>query len=110
SYPSGGSRYSDDGVVTTPAPLPDAAPTNLAGTSVSTTQINLTWTDNSTNETGFRVERVSGTSWTVVATLGANVTSYSNTGLTAGTTYTYQVAAYNAAGSRYSESTQATTQ
>ncbi len=43
---------------TTVVPLP---PTVLTGTVASTTQINLSWTDNSTNETGFKIERKTGT-------------------------------------------------
>jgi hypothetical protein len=47
---------------TTPTPTPTAtpipaAPTNLTATAASSSQINLSWTDNSNNETGFKVER-----------------------------------------------------
>ena len=76
------------------------SPSNLAATVVSSTQINLSWTDGSSNETGFRVRRKTGSTGTyaVVSTLGQNITSYQDTGLTAGTTYFYQVVAYNSAG------------
>jgi hypothetical protein len=89
-----------------------AAPSNLQATTVSQTQINLSWTDNSTNESGFKIERSpNGTSsWTQIATVGANVTAYSNTGLTCNTTYYYRVRAYNAGGdSSYSNVANATT-
>jgi len=78
-----------------------AAPSNLTATAASSSQINLSWTDNSTDETGFRLERsTSATSdWTEIATVSANVTTYQNTGLTAGTTYYYRVRAYNSSGS-----------
>ena len=90
-----------------------AAPGNLAATATSSSQINLTWTDNATNETGFYIERKTGSSGTYaqIAALGANVVSYSNTGLTAGTTYYYRVRAYNGSGnSAYSNEANATTQ
>jgi Tol biopolymer transport system component len=90
-----------------------AAPSSLAATAASTSQINLAWTDNSTNEDGFRIERCTGASCTnfaQIATVGANATSYQNTGLAAGTTYRYRVRAFNAAGnSAYSNIAAATT-
>ncbi len=89
-----------------------AAPSNLKATSVSTSQINLAWTDNAGNETGFKVERKTGSggAWGQVATPGANATSWSNTGLAAATTYYYRVRATNAGGdSAYSNEASATT-
>jgi subtilisin family serine protease len=98
--------------VTAPPALP-AAPSNLVAAPVSRNQINLTWTDNATNETGFRIERCKGvtcTNFALIATVGADVTSYSNLKLTASTTYRYRVYAYNAAGSSgYSNFASATT-
>jgi hypothetical protein len=83
-----------------------AAPTNLTAEPVSSSQIGLTWKDNANNETGFKIERDSE----VIDTVGANVTSYSDTGLQASTTYTYRVRAYNNAGnSSYSNVASATT-
>ncbi|MEL6537262.1 MAG: Ig-like domain-containing protein, partial [Bacteroidota bacterium] len=83
-----------------------AAPTGLSAQATSTSQINLSWTDNATNETGYVVER----GGVVVATLSANASSYSDTGLAEATTYTYQVRATGAsADSEYSNSTSATT-
>ena len=64
-------------------------------------------------KTGFRIERCKGstcTNFTQIATVGANVTTYSNTKLTANTTYRYRVYAYNASGiSGYSNTATATT-
>jgi mannan endo-1,4-beta-mannosidase len=101
------------GILPTPTPAPPAAPTNLTATAASKSQINLAWKDNATNETGFKVERCKGstcTSFAQIATLGANVTSYSNTGLSANTAYRYRVRAYNAVGnSGYSNIAAATT-
>jgi len=74
------------------------APTSLAATAISTTQINLSWTDNSGNETGFKIERCTGsgcTNFAQIAMVGANVTGYQNTGLSKNTTYVYRVRAYN---------------
>lgn len=86
-------------VMATTLTLP-SAPTSLKATTVSTTQINLSWTDASNNESGFRIRRRSTTtgSWTVIASVGQNVTSYQNAGLTAGRTYYYVVTAYNSSG------------
>jgi alpha-tubulin suppressor-like RCC1 family protein len=77
-----------------------AAPSNLQATVASSSTINLAWNDASSNEDGFRVYRGadSSTVTTIVATMGAGTTSYSNTGLAAATTYYYKVAAYNSAG------------
>jgi len=81
-------------------PDPPAAPGNLAATVLSKSRINLTWTDNSTDEIGFRIKRkIDATgAYTDIATVGPGVTSYSNTSLNANTTYYYVVCAYNAAG------------
>jgi hypothetical protein len=88
-------------------------PTNLVATAVSRSQINLIWADNSSNETGFRIQRCKGstcTNFALVATVGANVKGYSNTGLATYTTYRYRVYAYNTAGnSAYSNIVTATT-
>jgi hypothetical protein len=78
-----------------------ATPTPLAVVAASTASANLSWTDNATNEIGYRVERslngVSG--WTQRGgNLAANSTSYTDTGLSQGTTYYYRVYAYNGAG------------
>jgi hypothetical protein len=79
---------------------PPAGPTNLATTALSSSQVELTWYDNADNEDGFEVERAPGstTSFTLISTLPANSMSYLNTGLSASTTYTYRVRAYNSAG------------
>src|SRR6266508_4082016 len=76
-----------------------AAPTELTAAVISTSSISLAWTDNTAYETNYSVERSpnGSSSWTVIATLGANVTTYSNTGLTVGTAYYYRVRAYDGA-------------
>lgn len=73
------------------------APSNLVAATQSTSQINLSWIDNATNETGFRVDQsFDGVTWTTIATLGANSTSLSALDLTAGTNYAFRVSAFNA--------------
>ncbi len=96
----------------TPPPSPPSAPSALAATAVSSSQIDLTWTDNATNEDGFKIERsTDGTTFSQIATTGSNTTSYSSTGLTASTTYHYRVRANNSGGdSAYSNTASATTQ
>ncbi len=98
--------------VTAPAALP-AAPSNLTAAAASKSQINLAWVDNANNETGFYIERCTGTTctnFTRIATVGANATTFANTKLRANTTYRYLVQAYNVGGaSAYSNIAAATT-
>jgi hypothetical protein len=84
-------------LVTTPAAVPDA-PTNLAVALTAQTAITLTWTDNSNDENGFKIERsLDGSSgWMQVGTVVTDVTTYADTGLTCETPYYYRVRAYNA--------------
>lgn len=78
---------------------PPAAPSALAATPY-TNRVQLGWTDNATNETGFVLERRSGSSgFTAIATLAANSTSRTDTNVMGGVTYVYRVKATNTAGS-----------
>ena len=87
-----------------------ADPSNLSASTISFSQIDLNWTDNSNNEVGFKIERKTTGSFTEIATLGNTITSYENTGLEPSTTYTYRILAYNAAGnSGYSNEISSTT-
>lgn len=89
------------------------APSLLGAVAASDTAIDLTWTDNATDETGFKIERSAdgSTGWTEIGVNGANDGTYSDTGLTAETTYYYRVRAYNGSGnSTYSNTASATTE
>lgn len=91
-----------------------AAPSALAGTAISQTQINLTWVDNSTNESSFVVDYATDAGFTQnLKTLapGYNLTGCPVTGLAPGTTYYFRAKAVNRdAASGYSNTASATTQ
>ena len=110
----GYSAYSNTVTITTPFVIlfiTPAAPTNLTAAAVSSSEIKIDWMDNSSNETGFKVDRAKGSGvFTEVKTLGANVTTFADSGLSVNTKYTYRVRAYNGFGnSSYSNSASATT-
>jgi hypothetical protein len=91
-----------------------SAPANLSANAASSSAINLAWTDTSGDETGFEIERCSGTScsgFQNIFTTGAGVQTYNDTNLTPSTSYSYRVRAINATGaSDYSTIASATTQ
>lgn len=75
------------------------APSALAATLVNPTRIILTWTDTSSDETGFLLERKTGSgSYSLLGTLAANTTSFTDSTVVANTAYTYRVTATNAFG------------
>jgi regulation of enolase protein 1 (concanavalin A-like superfamily) len=85
--------------------LVPSAPSGLTSVVAANGRMNLSWTDNSNNETGFVIERKTGAGGTYaqVATVGANATSYSDGGPAPGTQYFYRVRAANGtAASAYS--------
>ncbi len=73
-----------------------AAPSNLSADAASSSRIDLSWTDHSSVESGFKIEQKvgSGGTYTEIAVVGANVSTYSHTGLETSTTYYYRVKAY----------------
>jgi hypothetical protein len=94
------------------APLPPIpnAPADLTSEVISDSQIDLSWTDLSDNEDGYIIEQETAGSYSTIAIVDANVTSFSCIDLTELTEYTYSVQAFNIAGfSDYSNTTTATT-
>ncbi|KAA3660891.1 MAG: T9SS C-terminal target domain-containing protein [Calditrichaeota bacterium] len=86
-----------------------AAPDNLTGSAISSTAIDLSWSDNSDNETGFKVQKsTDGSTWSEIATVTDS--NYSWTGANQSTTYTFRIYAYNENGnSNYSNTVNITT-
>jgi fibronectin type 3 domain-containing protein len=110
SNAGGNSDYSNTASATLPV-IP-APPSNLIANAVSSSEIDLIWTDNSDNETEFKIERSTnaGITFNEIATVGTDVTSYLDSGLTPLTAYTYRVRASNLAGdSPYSNTATAIT-
>ena len=87
-------------VAYSPVTSPPAAPNGLSASSPSSTQVTLGWTDNSGDESGFSIERsTDGALFAQIATVGASVTTYTDSGLAPSTDYWYRVSAFNGAGS-----------
>jgi tartrate-resistant acid phosphatase type 5 len=107
-YNTAGTRI--DSLTLTKGGVAPSAPTGLDATALSSNQIRLDWTDRSSNENGFYVERLTNSVWTRVATLAPNTSAYTSTGLTPFTRYSYRVQAFNDAGvSAYTNSASART-
>ena len=70
------------------------APSNLSASSVSDSELLLSWTDNTGYETGFKIERDAGSGFTEIVTVLSDVTEYTDTGLIYGQSYNYRVAAF----------------
>jgi hypothetical protein len=80
--------------VTRPQSL--AAPTDFTVNAVSSCQIKLTWTDNSTNETAFEIWRKVGSgNWVFLSYMPANSISFTDTNVSGGISYTYTIRAIN---------------
>ena len=91
------SAYGNVAAVVTPAKV---APSGLAAVAVSDSRIELTWNDNSGDESGFRIERCAGIgcdNFSQIAVVGADVASYGDSGLSPSTHYRYRVRAYKTA-------------
>lgn len=89
---------------TSPIITSPTAPTELSASLQSEFTASLTWTDNSDNEDGFYIYRSldSGSSWSIINTVGPNTTSYDDNTLALSSSYWFQVGAFNAVGITYS--------
>jgi len=96
---------------TTDTNIPNS-PSHLSSKTLSSSDIALSWADNSTNETGFRIDRsTDNINWKEIVTANSNTTTFSDAGRNASTTYYYRIRAYNSNGtSAYSNISNATTQ
>jgi hypothetical protein len=94
-YRAGNGSYTGYSNVAVAAPQP-CAPSNLSASATSHTHIDVSWQDNSSDETAFQIERSAdgSNSWTQVAMLGADVESYQDNGLSCSDDYYYRVRAY----------------
>ncbi|PYS25775.1 MAG: hypothetical protein DMG11_22200, partial [Acidobacteria bacterium] len=106
--------YSNTATATTADTVPPSAPSNLTGTTSGTSQINLTWTASTDNVavTGYTIEACQGVGCSTFAQIGTSTAaSYSHTGLSDGTSYSYRVRATDAAAnlSSYSNTASAVT-
>jgi hypothetical protein len=80
-------------------PTAPAAPTQLSATAVSSSRINLMWTDTSNNETGFSIERSpDGQAFLQIASVAQNVSTYVDTSPGSSKFVFYRVRAFNLAG------------
>jgi len=108
---AGKSGYSNEAFATTPVNRP-LLPSGLVASFVSSSEIHLSWCDNSNDEEGFKIERKTGSAgnWEQAAVVEASTEEYSDEGLASNTTFFYRVLAYNEAGtSDYSNISAATT-
>src|SRR5713226_6725954 len=97
------SSFSNTACATTLAPPPPNAPSNTHVVAVSDSRIDVSWQDNSTNETGFEVHRAatgSNGAFTLLATTAAGVTARGDLGLSPSTSYCYKIRAFTTVASR----------
>jgi len=84
------------------------APTGLNATLVNPSQVNLSWTDNATNESGYKIERKTANgSYALLGTTGSNITNFEDLAITPTAEYTYRVYAYNETGNSLQYSNEA---
>lgn len=91
------SPYSNVASATTLSAATDRSPGHLSATAISSSQIDLSWSVNAGDLTGFKIERCEGkgcSNFIEIASVAANITSYQNTDLTPLTSYSYRIRAY----------------
>jgi hypothetical protein len=104
-----GSTTQSNSVAATTLPYPPAAPTGLLAT-VSGSKVSLTWTDASTDETGFEVQRSSGGPFATVSVVTAGTTRFETTQIASGDVdSTWRVVAVNRGGPSAASNEAATT-
>jgi titin len=93
----GESAYSNTASVTVQEPpQPPAAPDGLEAVLEDGPMVDLAWTDNATDETGYVIERsVNGQGFSLLANLGVDAAAFADTAVLGGNTYDYRVAAVN---------------
>ena len=107
------SPYSNVASATTLSGATDRTPGPLNATATSANQIDLSWSDNAGDITGFKIERCEGkgcSNFIEIASVAANITSYQNSDLTPLTSYSYRIRAYKESSHyAYSRTASATT-
>jgi len=90
---------------TTLEDAPDGTPTDLAATAISSSQIDLSWTDGAGNASSFEIERsADGSSgWSNIGSVDPEIEAYSDTGLASATTWYYRVGAFTTGGINFSD-------
>ena len=112
---TGPASNTDSATTEAAPPTKPGAPTGLSATADGQTEIDLSWTapssDGGASIAGYKIEvSTDGSSWTdLVANTGSTATSYSHTGLTAGSTRHYRVSAINSAGTGTASNTDSAT-
>ena len=107
AFRSGGSSTTQTPV----APTTPTAPSAATATATAYNSVTVRWSDNSANETGFKLERSgNGVNYSEIATLGAGTTSMVDNGVVASSNFYYRVRAFNSVGnSAYSNVATVTT-
>lgn len=98
---AGDSGSSNEAQVTTPAApvAAPSAPTSLMCIAGTPRSVEVNWSDNSSNEEGFRIERRTGPgAWLQIKTVGTDAIKWLDETVVPATTYSYRVRAYNTGG------------
>ena len=108
---TGYSAFANTACATTSSPPVPRAPSATSSVPTSGSTVRVTWSDNSSTEAGFRVERSldGGASWTSGTTTAANVTSWGDAGLTSEQQVCHRVVAFNAGGNSVPSNSACTT-